>query len=145
MLLFWIIVFISGGLAETPLHGGLVGPTFACIIGIQFRNLRKCDRFWYENSNPLIRFTEAQLAEVRKMTLSKILCDNCDQVLTLCLSTFLPWISISKWDFLKGTHWFKGLLVESSVISVFFLVTKVAQSELARVGILISFSYLPSF
>jgi hypothetical protein len=71
----------TGGLSETPLHGGLVGPTFACIIGIQFRNLRKCDRFWYENSNPLIRFTEAQLAEIRKMTLSKVICDNCDQVL----------------------------------------------------------------
>ena len=67
-------------MAETPLHGGLVGPTFACIIGIQFRNLRKCDRFWYENGNPLIRFTEAQLAEIRKITLSKVICDNCDQV-----------------------------------------------------------------
>ena len=76
------ILFFSflGGLAETPLHGGLVGPTFACIIGIQFRNLRKCDRFWYENGNPLIRFTEAQLAEIRKITLSKVICENCDEV-----------------------------------------------------------------
>lgn len=57
-----------------------MGPTFACIIGIQFRNLRKCDRFWYENGNPLIRFTEAQLAEIRKITMSKVICDNCDQV-----------------------------------------------------------------
>ena len=62
----------AGGLAETPLHGGLVGPTFACVIGIQFRNLRKCDRFWYESGNPLIRFTESQLAEVRKITLAKV-------------------------------------------------------------------------
>ena len=31
------IDFFTGGLAETPLHGGLVGPTFACVIGIQFR------------------------------------------------------------------------------------------------------------
>ena len=69
-----------GGLAETPLHGGLVGPTFACIIGIQFRNLRKCDRFWYEGGNPLTRFTESQLAEIRKVTLSKLMCDNCDQI-----------------------------------------------------------------
>ena len=74
-----IFIFL-GGLAETPLHGGLVGPTFACIIGIQFRNLRKCDRFWYENGNPLIRFTEAQLAEIRKITLSKVICENCDEV-----------------------------------------------------------------
>jgi len=62
------------------LHGGLVGPTFACIIGIQFRNLRKCDRFWYEGGNPLIRFTEAQLDEIRKISLAKITCDNCDRV-----------------------------------------------------------------
>merc|ERR1712048_241915 len=50
------------------------------IIGIQFRNLRKCDRFWYEGGNPLIRFTEAQLDEIRKVSLSKVMCDNCDTV-----------------------------------------------------------------
>merc|ERR1712203_745242 len=66
------IDLFSGALSETPLHGGLVGPTFACIIGIQFRNLRKCDRFWYEGGNPLIRFTEAQLDEIRKVSLAKV-------------------------------------------------------------------------
>lgn len=70
----------TGGLIETPLHGGLVGPTFGCILGVQFKNLRNCDRFWYENSDPLIRFTDAQLSEIRKITLSKIICDNCEKV-----------------------------------------------------------------
>lgn len=63
---------------KRPLQGGLVGPTFACIIGIQFRQLRKCDRFWYETDDPSIKFTEAQLNEIRKATLSKLTCENMD-------------------------------------------------------------------
>ncbi|XP_063857216.1 peroxidase-like protein 3 [Scylla paramamosain] len=51
------IDLFTGGLIETPLHGGLVGPTF-----------------------PLVRFTDPQLTEIRKVTLAKLLCDNCDNV-----------------------------------------------------------------
>lgn len=70
----------SGGLVETPLQGGLVGPTFACILGNQFRSLRRCDRFWYENNNQAGKFTEAQLAEIRKVTLSRLICENSDSI-----------------------------------------------------------------
>lgn len=31
----------TGGLAEKPVIYGLVGPTFACILGQQFLNLRR--------------------------------------------------------------------------------------------------------
>ncbi|XP_034941467.1 uncharacterized protein [Chelonus insularis] len=72
------IDLFPGGMNERPLQGGLVGPTFGCIIAIQFRQLRKCDRFWYETDDPNIRFTEAQLNEIRKNTLSKVVCENMD-------------------------------------------------------------------
>ncbi|XP_050420959.1 heme peroxidase 2 [Adelges cooleyi] len=72
------IDLFPGGLSEYPVQGGLVGPTFACIIGLQFRHLKQCDRFWYETDDPLLRFSEAQLTEIRKATLSKILCENLD-------------------------------------------------------------------
>ena len=32
-------------MAERPVVGGIVGPTFACIVGQQFLNLRKGDRW----------------------------------------------------------------------------------------------------
>ncbi|KAJ8678537.1 hypothetical protein QAD02_014324, partial [Eretmocerus hayati] len=72
------IDLFPGGMSERPLQGGMVGPTFACIIAIQFRQTRKCDRFWYETDDPTIRFSEPQLAELRKTTLSKVLCNNMD-------------------------------------------------------------------
>lgn len=74
------IDLFPGGLSEAPLLGGVVGPTFACIIGEQFRRLRRCDRFWYEGDDPLVRFTEAQLAEIRKVSLAKLICDNSDRI-----------------------------------------------------------------
>ncbi|WKY13097.1 hypothetical protein Q1695_004143 [Nippostrongylus brasiliensis] len=66
-----------GGIAEKRLPDALMGPTFACIIGDQFRRLREGDRFWYENEGV---FTKMQLQQIRKASLARLLCDNGDNI-----------------------------------------------------------------
>ncbi|XP_063981549.1 chorion peroxidase-like isoform X2 [Diachasmimorpha longicaudata] len=79
----------SAGLAEKPVVGGLVGPTFACIIAQQFSNLRKGDRFWYENPHRENSFTPAQLDQIRRISLAKILCKTLDNIDTVQPFVFL--------------------------------------------------------
>ena len=38
-----------GGLSESPVSDGVVGTTFACLLAHQFRDLKRGDRFYYEN------------------------------------------------------------------------------------------------
>ncbi|CAH1398171.1 unnamed protein product [Nezara viridula] len=75
--------FFPGGMSEYPLHGGVIGPTFACIIGNQFSRIRRCDRFWYENDQEFTRFTPLQLAEIRKTTIAALFCNNLDNIYTI--------------------------------------------------------------
>ncbi|XP_033097959.1 peroxidasin homolog [Anneissia japonica] len=74
------------GLAEDPLEGGLLGPTFACIIAEQFRRTREGDRLWYENPSV---FEPAQLLEIRQITLSSIICNNADDIKEIQKDSFL--------------------------------------------------------
>ena len=55
-----------GGLAERPLSGAVVGPTFGCLLGQQFQILKKGDRFWYENNIPPSAYSKGKLRFVRK-------------------------------------------------------------------------------
>ncbi|KAI1289157.1 Chorion peroxidase [Halotydeus destructor] len=73
----------TAGVAEFPLPGALVGPVFGCLIAEQFANLRKGDRFWFENANWPSSFTSKQLAEIRKTSLARLVCDNADDIDTI--------------------------------------------------------------
>ncbi|XP_057669934.1 peroxidase-like [Diorhabda carinulata] len=83
------IDLFSAGLAEKPVKGAVVGPTFACIIAQQFVNLRKGDRFWYENGNFASSFTPAQLQQIRRATFSSVLCQTLDEIETIQPFVFL--------------------------------------------------------
>lgn len=95
-----------GGLSETKLPGALVGPTFACIIGITFHRLQIGDRFWYENPTT---FSSAQRQEIQRRTLlSKVVCTNGDDIPLIQRSVFrmstarvncstIPEINLFRW------------------------------------------------
>ena len=52
-------------------------------------NLRKGDRFWYENGNHPGSFTKAQLQEIRKSSLTRVICDGLDDIESLQPFAFL--------------------------------------------------------
>ncbi|XP_060516076.1 lactoperoxidase isoform X2 [Cylas formicarius] len=70
----------SGAVSEKPLEGSILGPTFTCLILDQFMRIKYGDRFWYENSCNWQSFTGEQLNEIRKTTLSGVICDNADDL-----------------------------------------------------------------
>ena len=47
-------------MTERVVEGGIVGPTFACLIGEQFEALKKGDRFWYERPDSITGFTRGK-------------------------------------------------------------------------------------
>ena len=75
-----------GGLAEERLEDSFIGSTFACIFGITFANVRDGDRFWYEKRGV---FTPRQLSEIKEGTLSRVICDNSDNINQIQLDAFV--------------------------------------------------------
>ena len=69
---------LTGGLAETPLAGAMVGPTLACILGKQFNALLFGDRFFFSHSGGEGHqgLAEPLKQEIRQRSLRDIICDN---------------------------------------------------------------------
>jgi peroxidase len=74
------------GLAEAPANGGIVGATFGCIIREQMRRLRDGDRYFYQNHGV---FSHRQLHEIKKVTLSKVMCNNLETIVSIQRNAFV--------------------------------------------------------
>uniref|UniRef100_A0A1W7R9Z5 Peroxidase n=1 Tax=Hadrurus spadix TaxID=141984 RepID=A0A1W7R9Z5_9SCOR len=70
------IDLFSGGTAERPVDGGVVGPLFATIIGVQFNRIKYGDRYFYSHQGQSGSFMPEQLRELQRTTLAKIICIN---------------------------------------------------------------------
>ncbi|XP_046639001.1 peroxidase-like [Daphnia pulicaria] len=70
-----IDLFIAG-VSERPAKGAMVGPIFQCIIADQFLRLKRGDRYFYDLGGQAGSFTQEQLDEIRKISYSRIVCDN---------------------------------------------------------------------
>jgi peroxidase len=96
--------FYVGAVLEDPVVRGLIGPTLACVVGPQFARTRDGDRFYFEN--PGI-FTRAQLSEIRRSSLARIICDNGDRITQVPREAFrlgpmvscseIPQMDLSRW------------------------------------------------
>ncbi|CAH0626860.1 unnamed protein product [Chrysodeixis includens] len=74
---------------EKPLNGGFAPPTFYCLVIEQLRRNMVSDRHWYERPNRPNAYTAAQLAEIRKATIARLLCDVGDTVTRIQPRAFL--------------------------------------------------------
>ncbi|XP_069114341.1 peroxidasin-like [Argopecten irradians] len=100
-----------GGISERKMEGANMGPTFACIFVDQFTRTKFGDRFWFENQNNGVGFTQEQIMAIRNVTLSSIYCryynlkqiqenvfkiPDLDSDLRDCFG--LPFLDISLWN-----------------------------------------------
>lgn len=98
-----------GGLAEQRLPNALMGATFACIYANAFTYSRSGDRFYFENPGV---FTSNQLNQISKASLSRIICDNSDDITQIQPSAFLAnqsRVSCSSLPSVDLTQWFEPL------------------------------------
>ena len=63
---------------------GAVDETFSCLLALQFLDAKRGDRFFYENApneeigTHMTAFTMPQLNEIKKQSMSALICRNFD-------------------------------------------------------------------
>ena len=75
-----------GGLAEERLSGSVLGSTLSCLFAITFRDVRNGDRFYFEN--PRV-FSRQQRKQIMQSSLSRIICDNSDNINSIQRDAFV--------------------------------------------------------
>ncbi|XP_060064711.1 chorion peroxidase-like [Ylistrum balloti] len=103
------IDLFAGGISENDVKGGHLGRVFSHILARQFSELKAGDRFFYERPTKE-GFSKRQLDEIRKVKLSKVMCENFGLDLipenvfkmlsngkTLKTCDSLPGMDLSKW------------------------------------------------
>ena len=64
-------------IAEIPVDSdALLGPTFSCLIGLQFHNLKYGDRFFFSHRSTNLNYLKRFMAEMETRTLSQVICSN---------------------------------------------------------------------
>ncbi len=86
-------MWIGGLLESIPnidlsnrMNNGALGETFSCLLAMQFLDSKRGDRFFYENApNETLgtqhtAFSLTQLNEIKKQSLSALICRNYDLI-----------------------------------------------------------------
>lgn len=110
----------SAGVSERPLPGSMLGPVFSCIIATQLQRARQGDRYWYELPGQPSSFTPKQLAAIKHSSLSRIICENTDNIENIqlypmvlqdprlnprmsCKSALIPHLDLTPWIEVPGS------------------------------------------
>jgi len=70
------IDLFTGIISEYRMEGAVIGELGAYFLSIIFKNLKYCDRFYYEHGGQAGSFSDDQLQQLRKIVLAKTLCLN---------------------------------------------------------------------
>ena len=75
------IDFYTGGISERKFPDASVGPTFACVLGIQYYHLKFGDRYFYSHGYQAGSFTPEQLLNIKESaSFANLLCKGGDYI-----------------------------------------------------------------